>query len=133
MSTVLGQELQLATLSNDDGDHGKNVPTNEAGQGVVATAPAVGDNNINAQFEGEMEMHNDNPMARNYVVVDVACENELQLYNNLPQLQIQKGSNPLDWWKSLPTLAAIARSYLHQKEFQHSIRSHHRIEKQFGS
>jgi hypothetical protein len=95
----------------------KNAPTTETGQGVVAAAPpAVGDNDIYAQFEAEMETHNDNPTAGNDVAVDVACETELKLYNNLPRLQIQKGANPLDWWKSheveLPTLAAIARSYL---------------------
>jgi hypothetical protein len=39
----------------------------------------------------------DQEVVGNDVAVGVACETELELYNNLPQLQIQKGANPLDW------------------------------------
>jgi hypothetical protein len=63
-------------------------------KGVVAAAPAVGDNDIYAQFEAEMEIYNDSPTAGNDVAVDVACETELKLYNNLPRL-IWIGGSPI--------------------------------------
>jgi hypothetical protein len=50
---------------------------------------------VGALFEAEMEMHNDKPTAGNDVAVDLACETELKLYNNLPRLQIQKKGQTL--------------------------------------